>query len=450
MTLTAAGATAATGVDKYQYSLDQGANWQDCTGSAKNQVALTAEGEHTILFKAESNSDPSNQVSSREAIWTGRSTVRIDRTSPTVVVSGNPTEPTAGPITLTATASDANLSAEPYQWGAAAWSASNQLTVTANGTYTVTVRDAAGNTASATVVVTQINPALQANVVRGSVSFKKPERLSSTSTTETVASSTTTSETAASSTTTTETVASSTTVTETTPSETTAETVSGISQPEGYLQSYTEPQLLTDSLAAPAVASANTVQDLLAGRPETYDPAAPVSFLNANNLKPVWHTQVMSMADWADIQIAASVDTAAGKTAWEIENEQELLLLSMAVNSGSATYNWTASPSGSRLSDQYPYDNLSVGQIPYLMTFFAYASDQTALSAEAFRRFTMDKGTIRLKENATYDMTGSYPSLVKDKSTGDPWIIDYRQVFKGIGKGHTHTISETNFTAVTT
>ena len=62
----------------------------------------------------------------------------------------------------------------------------------------------------------------------------------------------------------------------------------------------------------------------------------------------------------------------------------------------------------------------------------------------------MDKGTIRLKENATYDMTGSYPSLVKDKSTGDPWIIDYRQVFKGIGKGHTHTISETNFTAVTT
>lgn len=86
-----------------------------------------------------------------------------DKTAPTVTLSQSPTAWTNGTVTLTATASDAGsgLHSTPYSWdGGTTWTSSKTKVVTTNGTYSVTVRDAVGNTASATINVTNIDKLL--------------------------------------------------------------------------------------------------------------------------------------------------------------------------------------------------------------------------------------------------------------------------------------------------
>jgi hypothetical protein len=103
-------------------------------------------------------------------------------------------------------------------------------------------------------------------------------------------------------------------------------------------------------------------------------------------------------ADWEDIRIYAQ--SSGGSTYWDILNEQQLLLLSMAVNSGSSTYSWVdAEPDGTRMSDQYPYSNQPTGRLPYLMSFFAYTASGD-LTSDEFERFTTDKGVFRLSSGA--------------------------------------------------
>jgi len=90
-------------------------------------------------------------------------TVKIDKAKPLVTLSQSPTAWTNGNVTLTATASDngSGLHATPYSWdNGSTWTATKTKTVSVNGTYSVKVRDTAGNIASASITVTNIDKLL--------------------------------------------------------------------------------------------------------------------------------------------------------------------------------------------------------------------------------------------------------------------------------------------------
>lgn len=82
----------------------------------------------------------------------------IDATPPTIVsLEADITIPTAGNVTLTVNGTDeSGLATEPYSWDGSTWSATNTKTITANGTYTVYVKDAVGNIAEKSITISNI------------------------------------------------------------------------------------------------------------------------------------------------------------------------------------------------------------------------------------------------------------------------------------------------------
>ncbi len=82
-----------------------------------------------------------------------------DTTPPSISGIQTPQHWTKDAVCLTVTASDdqSGIPEWAYKWGDGDWNPASLYNVTENGTYTVTVRDAAGNTASYTFHVTQID-----------------------------------------------------------------------------------------------------------------------------------------------------------------------------------------------------------------------------------------------------------------------------------------------------
>ena len=143
-TVSASGADATSGVAVSQVRVNGGA-WQ-------SGATITADGVHTVEGRAQDNAGH----------WSGTvsGTVRVDATPPTASVSLPPVDGQNGwyvsDVAVTAQGTDAasGVASREARIGGGAWQA-NGLTVSADGTHTVTVRvtDAAGNSATATATV---------------------------------------------------------------------------------------------------------------------------------------------------------------------------------------------------------------------------------------------------------------------------------------------------------
>ena len=122
-------------------------SWDGSTWSATNTKTITANGTYTAYVK-----DSVGNVS-QESITISN----IDKTAPDITLVADVTEPTPGDVVLTAEGTDAfGLATEPYSWDGSTWSATNTKTITANGTYTVYVKDAVGNIAEKSITISNI------------------------------------------------------------------------------------------------------------------------------------------------------------------------------------------------------------------------------------------------------------------------------------------------------
>lgn len=82
----------------------------------------------------------------------------IDKEAPVVSLSKSTSDWTESGLTISASASDglSGLAGEAYSFNGGAYSSASSLHVSANGTYSVTVRDNAGNTSSASITISNI------------------------------------------------------------------------------------------------------------------------------------------------------------------------------------------------------------------------------------------------------------------------------------------------------
>lgn len=160
---TISGSTALSGIEKYQYSIDDGASWTDLTitedsASLKVSAASTSVNGTTYLFRAVSNSGV-------EGIESDAVTIKIDKTEPTIDVFGDTTkylqkdivtiEAAAGvsgiaKVTVSKDNGTAEDITESYQSG---------YEVKENGTYTFAVTNGAGVTATDRITYTNIDTA---------------------------------------------------------------------------------------------------------------------------------------------------------------------------------------------------------------------------------------------------------------------------------------------------
>ena len=125
-----------------QYSTD-GNNWSD-----SGEFSLTLDGTKEILVR-----DAAGNISTTSV------TAHQDTTPPSISGTQTPQGWTKDVVRLTVTASDdqSGIPEWAYRWGDGDWNPASLFNVTANGDYPVTVRDAAGNTATYTFHVTQID-----------------------------------------------------------------------------------------------------------------------------------------------------------------------------------------------------------------------------------------------------------------------------------------------------
>ncbi len=135
--LTAIYEDAESDISKVEYSFDH-TEW--FSGS---EAVVSENG--TVYFKV---TDIAGNISE-----TSVEVDKIDKTAPTLEISGNPTEWTNEDVVLTATVSDGNV----VFYNGTAWVVGAEQTVSANGTYIFRVTDLAGNSAEKSVVVDKID-----------------------------------------------------------------------------------------------------------------------------------------------------------------------------------------------------------------------------------------------------------------------------------------------------
>ena len=153
VTLTAKSTDTGSGVAAYSFSTTAGTYaWQ--TGATK---AVTANTTYYVYAK-----DAAGNISAPTTVTVGK----IDKTKPTApTVTGNPTSWKKDNTVLTASATDTGSGVAAYSFsttaGTYAWQTGASKTITANGTYYVYAKDAAGNiSAPTTVTVSKIDNAL--------------------------------------------------------------------------------------------------------------------------------------------------------------------------------------------------------------------------------------------------------------------------------------------------
>lgn len=94
---------------------------------------------------------------------------QLDNTAPTVAISSNPTSWTNGNVTLTGTATDAGSGVKRIQDPGGTWYSvsSRTYTVSANGTYSFSAEDNAGNVGSKAFTVSNIDKAIPTGTISG-------------------------------------------------------------------------------------------------------------------------------------------------------------------------------------------------------------------------------------------------------------------------------------------
>lgn len=182
VTFTVSGASAPSGIAKYQYSADGGKDWNDMTANPETaeadiepasvtEAALTVSTESadtngtSYIFRAVSNAGT-------EGTQTGSVVVKIDKTNPAVTVSGN-TEAYLRSDNVAITASD-ELSGVARVEVSAGYSGSytditdsyeSGYKITSNGTYTFRVTDEAGNEVTDSILYDKIDTEKPAAVI---------------------------------------------------------------------------------------------------------------------------------------------------------------------------------------------------------------------------------------------------------------------------------------------
>ena len=161
VTFTISGSSAPSGIAKYQYSINNGQSWTDMTiseGSATLTVSensATADGT-AYIFRAVSNSGGEGTASTAV-------TVKIDKTEPTISVSGNTTGyRQSDTVTVTPNAgvsgiASVTVSKDGGEAQDITASYANGYTVTSNGTYTFTVTNGAGVTATDSITYDKLD-----------------------------------------------------------------------------------------------------------------------------------------------------------------------------------------------------------------------------------------------------------------------------------------------------
>ncbi|WP_346662652.1 DUF6273 domain-containing protein [uncultured Merdimonas sp.] len=161
VTITVSGSSALSGIDKYQVSTDNGTSWTDMTmtnGTASLTVSdssASADGT-TYIFRAVSNSGVNGNTSAPI-------TVKIDKTAPTLTLSGN-TDDYLQNDTVTVsvnTGFSGVAKVEVSEDGGEAQditqSYADGYAVTENGTYTFTVTSGAGVTATSSITYDKLD-----------------------------------------------------------------------------------------------------------------------------------------------------------------------------------------------------------------------------------------------------------------------------------------------------
>lgn len=145
VTLKITGLDAGSGLTNSKpYSFDGGKTWT---------------GSDSMMFETNQNV----VIAVRDAL--GNTTIQavnityIDQTPPTAKITGNPTDWQAEAATLTVDATDnMELANEPFSWdNGKTWTKALSKQVTENGTYSVLVRDAAGNETTVTAEVNRVD-----------------------------------------------------------------------------------------------------------------------------------------------------------------------------------------------------------------------------------------------------------------------------------------------------
>ena len=132
-------ATGGESQIRYYYSIDSAA-WQQCSQQ------LTVDKNCTIRFYADDLNGNKSETITREV-------ANIDKTPPTLKISGNAENWTNQKVTLSATASDGVIEF----FNGSEWVIGNELTVSENGIYYFRATDKAGNVTVQDVEVTYID-----------------------------------------------------------------------------------------------------------------------------------------------------------------------------------------------------------------------------------------------------------------------------------------------------
>jgi len=147
VTLTISASDNQSNLHDLPYSFDGGATWQ--ASNTRTYTENTSGIVIKVRDKLENTSTHTIDIDN------------IDRTPPSITISGNPTDWTNEDVTLTINASDSqsDLHATPYSFdGGSTWQASNRKTYTENTSgIVIKVRDTLGNTSTQTVNITYID-----------------------------------------------------------------------------------------------------------------------------------------------------------------------------------------------------------------------------------------------------------------------------------------------------
>ena len=161
VTFTISGSSAPSGIAKYQYSANSGASWSDLTisgGSASLTVSdnsTTADGT-SYIFRAVSNSGTEGTASAPI-------TVKIDKTEPTITASGNTGNylqndtVTVSVNTGFSGVAKVEVSEDGGEAQDITQSYADGYAVTENGTYTFTVTNGAGVTATSSITYDKLD-----------------------------------------------------------------------------------------------------------------------------------------------------------------------------------------------------------------------------------------------------------------------------------------------------
>ncbi|WP_158560401.1 Ig-like domain-containing protein [Paenibacillus contaminans] len=135
-TLMLSAADIVSGVDRTEYSLDNGSSWNVYS----SPITFDQDGSYTISYRSK---DRAGNVETERTI-----AFRIDMTAPTASVAYSVTTPTNRPVVATITPSEPVTITNN--------GGSNSYTFLANGSFTFTFVDEAGNTGTATAIVNNI------------------------------------------------------------------------------------------------------------------------------------------------------------------------------------------------------------------------------------------------------------------------------------------------------